>query len=744
MAGVAGVMGQWARGYAERGGVEVPGALFLALAQWAGQTVAAAAVTNVWESVRSRFARLLGRGDARKTEVAEGWLAQTQQQLAAAAPGELEKARRAAAERWAGCEHHRVGRARRAGSTPSNRRRAQGLPYGREASRRRRPGPRARRTHIAFEVTPPGRARQSWGRPRRRDQCGTLGTPMPGNPNGLCARTRAIVAIAFALGALESQGSGCRGGSAGCRPQPEMRKVFMVRFRVVDRLSSETMTSHDFVYLSPTDWDDWFKFSTLFDVAYSDPDGRIHDIGGTKIGTFGLKPAGRDEKRGPGYRRPQLPGRFDELGEEYFSLGQDTSYYEALTNVSSTFREDFLHAIRDISYDPVLLDSAKTEQVTKVSLLREVPLATVREQFARLARGGARLTPYNFTFPYSWNRLTQPIPVGFSVNPSSKTPSNIHVIIGRNGVGKTTFLNKFALAMVLGSQGGEDGKAASATREQLSNVVSVSFSAFDAFEPITVSQDRTKGITYHYIGLKKIANRKDEVSTPKDPAALSREMSASAKVCLVGARRPRLKRALQLLESDPIFCSVGLAELISPDEADQELLLELPAIFRRLSSGHKIVLLTVTKLVETVEEKSLVLMDEPEAHLHPPLLSAFIRALSDLLTNRNGVAIVATHSPVVLQEVPRDCVWRLQRSGDVIGIDRPQIETFGENVGTLTDEIFGLEVTATGFHKMLADAAAQAHSYEEALAQFDGQLGAEGRAILRAMMRPVEVRNVGW
>jgi hypothetical protein len=74
----------------------------MALAQFSGQTVAAAAVTDVWESVRGRFARLLGRGDARKTEVAEGWLAQTRGQLADAAPEAVEDARRAAAERWAG------------------------------------------------------------------------------------------------------------------------------------------------------------------------------------------------------------------------------------------------------------------------------------------------------------------------------------------------------------------------------------------------------------------------------------------------------------------------------------------------------------------------------------------------------------------------------------------------------------------------------------------------------------------
>ena len=76
------------------------GDVLVALAQWAGQTVAAAAVTDAWETVRGRFARLLGRGDARKAEVAERWLVQTREQLAAATPGaDLERVREAQAER---------------------------------------------------------------------------------------------------------------------------------------------------------------------------------------------------------------------------------------------------------------------------------------------------------------------------------------------------------------------------------------------------------------------------------------------------------------------------------------------------------------------------------------------------------------------------------------------------------------------------------------------------------------------
>jgi hypothetical protein len=124
-------------------------------------------------------------------------------------------------------------------------------------------------------------------------------------------------------------------------------------------------------------------------------------------------------------------------------------------------------------------------------------------------------------------------------------------------------------------------------------------------------------------------------------------------------------------------------------------------------------LLTITRLVETVAERTLVLLDEPEAHLHPPLLSAFVRALSDLLTNRNGVAIIATHSPVVLQEVPKSCAWKIWRNGTTVSAERPEVETFGENVGILTREVFGLEVTHSGFHKMLQDSLEDAADFDD-------------------------------
>jgi hypothetical protein len=184
-----------------------------------------------------------------------------------------------------------------------------------------------------------------------------------------------------------------------------------------------------------------------------------------------------------------------------------------------------------------------------------------------------------------------------------------------------------------------------------------------------------------------------------------------------------------ILNSDPGFAELGLEAIqIGDDEAIKDAV----DTFSRLSSGHKLVLLTTTRLVELVDERTLVLIDEPESHLHPPLLGSFIRALSNLLVQRNGVAVVATHSPVVLQEVPRSCVWVIRRTGHTITAERPKIETFGENVGIITNEVFQFEVTDSGFYRLLAEAA-KTNGYDEILSIFGGQIGAEGRAIARVL-----------
>ena len=211
------------------------------------------------------------------------------------------------------------------------------------------------------------------------------------------------------------------------------------------------------------------------------------------------------------------------------------------------------------------------------------------------------------------------------------------------------------------------------------------------------------------------------------------EFISSLRQCIQS--RDKLNRwvsAISTLESDENFAEMNLSDLTQ--YSGDDLKSRAKSTLKRMSSGHAIVLLTITKLVAKVEEKTLVLLDEPESHLHPPLLSALTRALSELLYNRNGVAIIATHSPVVLQEVPKSCVWKITRSRLSLSSTRPEIETFGENVGTLTREVFGLEVTKSGYHTILAKDVHSGHGYDTIVDNFQGRLGFEAKAILRAMV----------
>jgi len=499
-------------------------------------------------------------------------------------------------------------------------------------------------------------------------------------------------------------------------------------------------------YLIPDDWNDWNKFTTQYTLIVCDAAGVQHPIGDVKIGQFDMK---QDQQRA------EIPSTFDALGPQFFSLGQDYTYYERLKERKHIIRDRVLTGLRDIAADENLFERAKNEVVTTQSLLRSVTGVTAQEQFRRLARGGERLRSYKF-------RYTGPMPAGehqqdakpvvltFEVVPSSNPPLNIHVLIGPNGVGKTRILEHMARALI----DGPDSSAVNGVFERMgnadtddffANIVSVTFSAFDPFDPLPDRRGETDGIRYSYVGLKSTSKIATVKGTPKNLNTLTMDFAKSLERCATSSKAERWREALRTLESDPIFREANVSSLIDGfgDEeesgidskrAADKLADDATSLFLNLSTGHKIVLLTITRLVETVEERTLVLFDEPESHLHPPLLSAFIRAFSNLLISRNGVAVIATHSPVVLQEVPKSCSWKLQRYGNIVEAERPESETFGENIGALTREVFGLEVTDSGFHALLREAVEKGGDYEKILGQFSKKLGAEARALLRTLL----------
>ncbi|MFD7609870.1 AAA family ATPase [Streptomyces sp. NPDC059828] len=495
-----------------------------------------------------------------------------------------------------------------------------------------------------------------------------------------------------------------------------------VRFMIIDRDDRMPAESGPVAVLVRDAWDD-FGWRTMFHLWVIDARGR-HEIGPVKIGALGMSLRAETVV--------QPPEEFTRIPGEYFSVGQDDTYYERLAGLGDGLRIAVLAGLNDMAFDEDVFQLAQGEEVTRTALWRFLRPAAIEEQFRRIARGGARTASFDVTYvtpAFGGDGLA----LSFRVTREVLPPSNIHVLTGRNGAGKSVLVNRLARAVAdLEPHPAEVGRILEEDRggrRSFANLVSVSFSAFDDLPHLP---DSDTFPTVH-VGLR--IPSATGAHRMKSPSQLKRDFADSIEACLNGEQAVRWTEALRtlsysgsgLLEEDWLASFAAIGSTARRRTAARKL-------FASLSSGHKVVLLTVTRLVEHVGERTLVLIDEPETHLHPPLLSAFIRVLSDLLTDRNGLAIVATHSPVVLQEVPAHCVWKLRRYGDRLAADRPTIETFGENVGVLTHEVFGLEVTDTGFHRDLSVLVDEGLTYETIVDRFGGRLGGEARIIARSLI----------
>lgn len=83
-------------------------------------------------------------------------------------------------------------------------------------------------------------------------------------------------------------------------------------------------------YLIEDQWDDWFQYSTMYDLY---------------IVRLLISPMlhGKNKNRPKGYvedqRRPALPESFSRLSEDFFSLGQDSYYYENIKNLGDVMQK---------------------------------------------------------------------------------------------------------------------------------------------------------------------------------------------------------------------------------------------------------------------------------------------------------------------------------------------------------------------------------------------------------------------
>ena len=470
-------------------------------------------------------------------------------------------------------------------------------------------------------------------------------------------------------------------------------------------------------YLSKTKWDD-YGFSTSFTLYYMEAFGSKQLIGPVKIAI-----AGQTSGRTP------LPTEFTRLDSMHFSLGQSDVYYARLKDLGASVKESVLKALQDVTVSSAAMRVAENENAYSSSLTRFLgPLA-----LAGLGSQDKDMLRFEFeSFIHNSDLPTQCV---FGFKKDELIPNRINALIGVNGAGKTQLLANF----VSGVLGMSKERIDVSERKSISKVIVVSYSIFDRFflpDQIDIPANRSrheyisKDLKYVYIGLRErmTSNKENKNASSKDATRIAGPVAFAR----------RFTNALQKLKESDRF--EQWQEIMAPILREADFICEddLPdansrARFRRLGAGHKATLSMLTSLFAELQDDSLVVIDEPENHLHPTLLSAMLHVLREMLKSTNSYAVISTHSPVVVQEIPAKYVQVMTKVNNQAQVVPLRRESFGTSIDTLISEIFGLTYQMPSYVDILRGLARSKVPLEQVEKELGEGLSVEARSFYLSM-----------
>jgi predicted ATPase len=250
----------------------------------------------------------------------------------------------------------------------------------------------------------------------------------------------------------------------------------------------------------------------------------------------------------------------------------------------------------------------------------------------------------------------------------SRAPlGRVNVLVGENASGKTAVLGRLAFALSGTPAEGE----IIPDDLQLSRVLAISFSAFDQFR----RPDHSNRL-YDYTGLRK-----------HEPGKHGKHEDDEIHIADAFARLDDRANDIRKAGRVEAWCQALRTCGIDPGITDPEV---LSTTMKQLSSGQKFAVFVFTNLVAKLKPRAMVLFDEPELHTHPRMLSGIMRALTKLLSDFDSYSILATHSPIVLQEVPASAIRIFGRCEDYAQISAYPGESFGAPLDQLVREAFQL------------------------------------------------------
>lgn len=399
------------------------------------------------------------------------------------------------------------------------------------------------------------------------------------------------------------------------------------------------------------------------------------------------------------------------LDSTFCSVGADEEYYLALKEkLPQDYYSVFL-ALRDAAIFPSIKDEFEEDECFKGSLLRESEPKQLLDSARYIMNGIDMRNYYKFSYsflpPYSVEDNDNIVNLDFNFKYGTDFNQRIYAIIGKNGTGKTTLLaqmaNDFARA---------NSDRIIPQKPLYNKIITISFSFFDKLPLPTANAQ----FNYTYLGLKgKNRGVENDVND-----VLRRELTMYLNK-INNKNRSYIWNSVvnRLFHSDIQDPIIERNNYFTPIDVDKVL-----NVHTHFSSGENLLLYIVSSLISEIQNNTLVLFDEPESHLHPNAISILMNILYKLLDEFNSFGIIATHSPMVIQEISSRNVKVFRRDGNTLDVSGIGYETFAENLTTITDEIFGNREIAQ-YHsyimKEIVDLKPIGTSYEELLGIFKNE-----------------------
>lgn len=502
-------------------------------------------------------------------------------------------------------------------------------------------------------------------------------------------------------------------------------------------------------------WNDDFKYETLFKLYYYRVNNskrvRKKFIGDIKI-----------MKKGCNITRDNMPLCFEKLEDSFCSLGQSVNFYK---NLHECFDEKealrILNALNDCALSEEVYMEFENEDIFNYSLLRFSEAYKALKEAKNIILDKSYSNEFYFKYRNQFTDSEQEYEIEFDFRPYSHLPNRINVLIGKNGAGKTNLLSN--LASNLSGIKKNNGFIDENQRPQFSKYIVISYNLFDDFNsPFEFVKDRKDILKTN---LCKIERSLEEIKYNNKSTEVYKLISnIDENIKLLEGYLELKKTDLESSNRNSLFSYIycGLktdSGLITLKEMKENLLKTIKNIkkknrvekwksiliktirkdnildnmldegtsndiFDGLSSGESIMVFVISSIISNIEEESLIIFDEPEVHLHPNAVCYFMKMFNELLVQFNSYAIIATHSSLIVQEVPSRYVTILNKSEDgVTSIEKLPEEYFGENISNITNYIFDIAEHESNYkaylRKMSQD---DGLKKEEIMAVFDNKL----------------------